>query len=102
LLARRSVYCSKSADGEHSIGKSLNSKDGNIWYQRNEHLWDGTKCKFCGATRSTLDRNLDIENCAYAFIHTDDIKSQVKKFFGENMQFEIDIEINTTTNHIEM
>jgi site-specific DNA-methyltransferase (adenine-specific) len=35
LLARRSVYCSKSADGEHSIAKSLKSKDGNIWYQKN-------------------------------------------------------------------
>jgi len=89
LLARRSVYCSKNADGEHSIAKSLKSKDGNIWYQRNEHIWDGTKCIFCGATRSTLDRNSDIENYAYAFIHTNDIKNQIKKFFGESMQFDV-------------
>lgn len=89
LLARRSVYCSKNADGEHSIAKSLKSKDGNIWYQRSEHVWDGIKCAFCGATRSTLDRNSEVENYAYAFIHTDNIKNQVKKFFGESMQFDV-------------
>lgn len=89
LLARRSVYCSKNADGEHSIAKSLKSKDGNIWYQRSEHVWDGIKCTFCGATRSTLDRNSEVENYAYAFIHTNNIKNQVKKFFGESMQFDV-------------
>ena len=29
LLARRSVYCSKNANGEHSIAKSLKSENGN-------------------------------------------------------------------------
>lgn len=39
LLARRSVYCSKHATGIHSIGKSFNHEQGNIWYERIEHQW---------------------------------------------------------------
>jgi site-specific DNA-methyltransferase (adenine-specific) len=34
LLARRSVYCSKHARGEHSIAKSFASDAGNIWFER--------------------------------------------------------------------
>jgi len=89
LLARRSVYCSKHADGEHSIAKSLRSKDGNIWYKRLEHSWNETKCIFCGAPKTVLDRGNDVENYAYAFIHTDNIKRRTEDFFGENMQFDV-------------
>src|SRR4051812_43180871 len=39
LLARRSVYCSKHAQGEHSIAKGFASDDGNIWFQRLKHKW---------------------------------------------------------------
>src|SRR3954452_21046349 len=52
LLARRSVYCSKHAKGEHSIAKSFTSDDGNIWFERIKHTWDGDRCKFCGGARS--------------------------------------------------
>ncbi|MCU0793464.1 MAG: hypothetical protein MUE42_11590, partial [Opitutaceae bacterium] len=31
LLARRSVYCSKSANGAHSIAKVFAHEAGNIW-----------------------------------------------------------------------
>lgn len=89
LLSRRSVYCSKDADGEHSIAKSLKSKDGNIWYKRSEHSWNGTKCSFCGAPRTMLDRGEALENYAYAFIHTDNIKAKIKEIFGEDMQFDV-------------
>lgn len=89
LLARRSVYCSKNADGEHSIAKSLNSKDGNIWYKRLEHNWNETKCIFCGAPKTILDRGSDVENYAYAFVHTENIKKRIKEIFGENMQFDV-------------
>jgi adenine-specific DNA methylase len=51
LLARRSVYCSKHATGNHSIAKSLTSDDGNIWFKRIEHSWEGDKCKYCGANK---------------------------------------------------
>ena len=56
LLARRSVYCSKHANGEHSIAKSFTSDDGNIWFQRTEHQWVDGKCAYCGASQKTLDR----------------------------------------------
>lgn len=89
LLARRSVYCSKNADGKHSIAKSLKSRDGKIWYERIEHTWNGTKCKFCGSQKSILDRDFSLENYAYGFIHTNDIKSRLDELFGEEMQFDV-------------
>lgn len=44
LLARRSLYCSKHANGEHSIAKGFTSDAGNIWFERLEHTWEGNKC----------------------------------------------------------
>jgi len=67
LLARRSVYCSKHAKGEHSIAKGFASDDGNIWFKRLKHTWDGEKCKFCGAGKSVFDRAEGLETHAYAF-----------------------------------
>jgi site-specific DNA-methyltransferase (adenine-specific) len=63
--------------------------DGNIWFERLEHAWEGTKCRYCGAPRSVLDRGEDRENYAYAFIHTDDIKTRINEIFGGNMQFDV-------------
>jgi site-specific DNA-methyltransferase (adenine-specific) len=89
LLARRSVYCSKHAQGEHSIAKAFTSDDGNIWFQRLKHTWEGDKCKYCGAGKSVFDRGAGLETHAYAFIHTDDIKARLNKFFGGTMQFDV-------------
>jgi site-specific DNA-methyltransferase (adenine-specific) len=89
LLARRSVYCSKHANGEHSIAKSFSSDKGNIWFQRTEHQWVDGKCAYCGASKKTLDRGEGLETHSYAFIHTDDIKTRVAELFGGNMQFDV-------------
>ena len=89
LLARRSVYCSKHAKGEHSIAKGFASDDGNIWFQRIEHTWGGDRCKFCGAAKSVFDRAAGLETHAYAFIHTDNIKTRLAEIFGGNMQFDV-------------
>lgn len=89
LLARRSVYCSKHATGRHSIAKSFTSDDGNIWFKRIEHTWGETKCEFCGAPKVILDRGAEVENYAYAFIHTDNIKARLAEIFGGNMQFDV-------------
>ena len=89
LLARRSVYCSKHAKGKHSIAKAFGSDDGNIWFQRTEHMWVGGNCEYCGASKKTLDRGQGLETHAYAFIHTDDIKTRVGEFFGGDMQFDV-------------
>src|SRR5688500_19029078 len=54
LLARRSVYCSKHAKGSHSIARSFDSDDGNIWFERTEHTWVDGKCRYCGASTKSL------------------------------------------------
>ena len=89
LLARRSLYCSKHATGGHSVAKSFTNDDGNIWFERTEHTWVGNKCRFCGAPRELFDRGGDVENYAYAFLHTDNIKARIAGFFGAEMQFDV-------------
>jgi site-specific DNA-methyltransferase (adenine-specific) len=89
LLARRSLYCSKHANGEHSVATSFLNEHGNIWFERTEHAWVGEKCRFCGATKRVLDRGNDRETHAYAFIHTNNIQPRISEMFGENMQFDV-------------
>ncbi len=89
LLARRSVYCSKHATGKHSIARTFKTDDGNIWFKRLKHTWDGDKCQYCGAGKSVFDRAAGLETHAYAFIHTDNIKTRLAGIFGGNMQFDV-------------
>ena len=109
LLARRSVYCSKFANGEHSISNSFPNEHGNIWFEPLEHTWvGGTKwvytanaegnrvkkytngrCKYCRAGRSTFDRGDGRETHAYALIHSDDPRIRVSEIFGGEMQFDV-------------
>ena len=89
LLARRSVYCSKHALGNHSIAKSFASDDGNIWFERVEHTWMDGKCTYCGANQRDYHRGERLETHAYAFIHTGDIKTRLAELFGGNMQFDV-------------
>jgi hypothetical protein len=89
LLARRSLYCSKHAKGKHSIVKSFASDAGNIWFERTEHTWVDGACTYCGASRKAIDRGAGLETHAYAFIHTDKIKTWVAKLFGGDMQFDV-------------
>lgn len=89
LLARRSLYCSKSANGEHSISSAFSSADGNVWFEPTQHTWSGGKCSYCGAGKRENDRAKDLETHAYAFIHTDDIGERIAEIFGGNMQFDV-------------
>jgi hypothetical protein len=89
LLARRSVYCSKYANGQHSIAKSFGNDSGNIWFERTEHTWDRGKCTYCGASQAAMDRGDALETHAYAFIHTDNIKTRMNELFGGPMQFDV-------------
>lgn len=89
LLARRSVYCSKHARGKHSIAQSLDTDNGNIWWTRIEHTWDGAKCTYCGANERDYGRGEGLETHAYAFIHADDVKVRLAEMFGEDMQFDV-------------
>lgn len=89
LLARRSLYCSKHANGPHSVAKGLTNEAGNIWFERTEHAWGDGKCTFCGASQEALDRGEGLETHAYAFIHTDNIKTRMAELFGDEMQFDV-------------
>ena len=70
LLARRSVYCSKTASGKHSVTK-FETPEGNILYKPLSHTWEGGKCIYCGASQAVYDRGSQAEQYAYQFIHTD-------------------------------
>lgn len=89
LLARRSVYCSKHANGAHSVAKGFDNDAGSIWFERTEHTWANGKCTFCGASQMALDRGEGLETHAYAFIHTDKITALMAELFGGNMQFDV-------------
>jgi site-specific DNA-methyltransferase (adenine-specific) len=89
LLARRSLYCSKHANGVHSVARSFSRDSGNIWFERLEHTWENGKCRYCGASQTTLDRGEAFESHAYAFIHTDNIKARIAELFGGDMQFDV-------------
>ena len=70
LLARRSVYCSKTANGRFAVSR-FDNPEGNIRYEAIQHSWVGGKCRFCGASQLVYDRGTDAEQYAYQFIHTD-------------------------------
>lgn len=70
LLARRSVYCSKRANGRFAVSR-FDNPEGNIRYEAIKHTWVGGKCRFCGASQLVYDRGTDAEQYAYQFIHTD-------------------------------
>jgi len=89
LLARRSVYCSKHASGTHSIVKDFTSDAGNIWFDSIDHEWVDGGCTYCRASQKTFDRGEGLETHAYAFIHTDDIKTRIIELFGDEMQFDV-------------
>ena len=89
LLARRTIYCSKNANGIHSVAKTFESPKGNVWFEKTKHSWKNKSCQFCSASKSEYERTFDLETHAYSFIHTDNIQESLKSMFGEDMHFDV-------------
>lgn len=83
LLSRRSVYCSKTANGKYSVCEAFKNPDGNIRFGRVEHAWENGRCVYCGAGKDAYDRGPELETHAYRFLHAD--KSE--EIF--NMRFDV-------------
>lgn len=84
LLSRRSIYCSKTANGKYSVCSNFKNKQGNILFDRTEHEWVNEKCKYCNANKSEYDRGELLETHAYQFIHT----NEPNNIFN-NMKFDV-------------
>ncbi|WKS99250.1 Eco57I restriction-modification methylase domain-containing protein [Gallibacterium salpingitidis] len=69
-LSRRSLYCSRHANGEYSVCNAFSEPDGNIFYSRLAHQWENGRCVECGASQEVYQRETDLESHAYHFIHS--------------------------------
>lgn len=86
-VARRSLYCSKDANGEGSA-VAMPTQQGSIFFEEIKHTFEGSKgklsCKYCGAPdpdNSDLQSEaINSETHAYSFIHPNKLSIKTMKF----------------------
>ena len=83
LMSRRSLYCSKKANGKYSITNIFKNEQGNILYEPKMHVFKLNKCIYCGASQKEYSRSVELESYGYQFIHYED----PNKIF--NMKFDV-------------
>ena len=84
-MSRRTLYCSKQANGEYSVSTAFQDGQGNLLYERCHHTWNAQgRCEHCGASKGEYHRSDSRETYAYPFIH-----KSIKEIFHKNMQFDV-------------
>lgn len=84
-MSRRTLYCSKQANGEYSVSTAFRDAQGNLLYERCRHTWNAQgRCEHCGASKGEYLRTDTRETYAYPFIH-----KSIKEIFLKNMQFDV-------------
>ena len=84
-MSRRTLYCSKQANGEYSVSTAIHDVQGNLLYERCHHTWNAQgRCEYCGASKGEYLRTDSRETYAYPFIH-----KSIKEIFHTNMQFDV-------------
>ena len=84
-MSRRTLYCTKQANGKYSVSTAFHDKQGNLRYDRCRHKWNAQcRCEHCGASQSEYLRADSRETYAYPFIH-----KSIKEIFKKGMQFDV-------------
>lgn len=82
LMSRRTLYCSKEANSEHSV-VHFDNPSGHIWHERVEHEFDlKGRCKECRGTKDQLEKK-GRDNNAYGFVHEGG-RAKIEMEFGMN------------------
>ena len=84
-MSRRTLYCTKQANGEYSVSTAFRDAQGNLRYDRCRHSWNSQgRCEHCGASKGEYLRTDSRESYAYPFIH-----KSIKEIFHKDMQFDV-------------
>ena len=84
-MSRRTLYCSKLANGGYSVSTAFGDAQGNLLYERCRHTWNAQgRCEHCGASKGEYLRTDSRETYAYPFIH-----KSIKEIFHKDMQFDV-------------
>ena len=84
-MSRRTLYCTKQANGEYSVSTAFHDAQGNLRYDRCRHTWNAQgRCEHCGASKDEYLRTDSRETYAYPFIH-----KSINEIFHTDMQFDV-------------